>query len=296
MLNVYPFHVIYIIKITAIFVLSSLVSIHVIAQTKRAVVIGIGSQLDSDWNKINGDKDVSLVMEILHHAHFSDITSLVNEQATKVQIKKALLNLAKKSSKGDIIYIHFSGHGQQMIDLNGDENDRRDESWIPYDAYKKPCSKDMGEKHLSDDEVAVVLHSIKKRIGVTGKILVVVDACHSGTATWSYDYEKESIRGTWEVFETSNNIIHSYSSNIIPQSWVTISACKDNQSNYELREKHIGKLTYALYEISNSNTIFSNKEFEEKLYDFFSKNKGKYHQTPIITGLTNDIIIQDILK
>lgn len=38
------------------------IPLSVCAQTKRALVIGIGVQQDPSWGKINGDKDVPLVL------------------------------------------------------------------------------------------------------------------------------------------------------------------------------------------------------------------------------------------
>ena len=35
------------------------------AQTRRALVIGIGQQKDASWAKINGDKDVAFVLQML---------------------------------------------------------------------------------------------------------------------------------------------------------------------------------------------------------------------------------------
>ena len=35
------------------------------AQTKRALVIGLGEQLDPTWRKIHGDKDVTVVCNML---------------------------------------------------------------------------------------------------------------------------------------------------------------------------------------------------------------------------------------
>lgn len=268
------------------------------AQTRRALIIGVGQQEDKKWGKINGDKDVPFVEEILRNAKFKagNIRKLVNRQATKAAIVDAFKSLAIQSKYGDVVYVHFSGHGQQMKDVHNDEKDGLDECWIPYDAYKRPCAKDMGEKHLSDDEIAVLLYSIKKRIGVSGKILVVVDACHSGTATWSFDCKDETMRGTWEVFNLPQPVKYIDNPNKRHESWITISACKDNQSNYELKNKNVGKLTYALYEIVSSNKKFSNKKFEEMLYAFFSNNAGKYQQTPIISGLSSNDLIQEILK
>ena len=235
------------------------------AQTKRALIIGLGKYEDRAWGKINGDRDVPLVASMLKKARFNTIITLVNSQATKKKIISALNSLALQSKESDIIYIHFSGHGQQMTDLNGDEEDRKDESWIPYDAYKKPCNKDHGEKHLSDDEICVLLTKIKYKIGISGKLIVVVDACHSGTSTWSDNQEADIIRGTNEIFLTPTISYAGKRPKFIWKNWVTISACKDNQNNYELRGKNIGKLSYALYELIKSNSSFTDKQFESLL-------------------------------
>ena len=266
------------------------------AQTKRALIIGLGKYEDRAWGKINGDRDVPLVASMLKKARFNTIITLVNSQATKKKIISALNSLALQSKESDIIYIHFSGHGQQMTDLNGDEEDRKDESWIPYDAYKKPCNKDHGEKHLSDDEICVLLTKIKYKIGISGKLIVVVDACHSGTSTWSDNQEADIIRGTNEIFLTSTICYTSKRPKFIWKNWVTISACKDNQNNYELRGKNIGKLSYALYELIKSNSSFTDKQFESLLKQYFAKTSSPHEQTPIISGIANKSDISKVLK
>lgn len=125
------------------------------AQTRRALVIGIGQQEDGAWKKIYGDRDVPYVERMLRDAGYKsgNIHRLVNCQAAKGVIVEAFGLLEARAECGDIVYVHFSGHGQQMIDLHNDEPDGLDECWIPYDAYRKPCNKDRGEKHLTDDEV-----------------------------------------------------------------------------------------------------------------------------------------------
>ena len=47
-----------------------LLSLSVTAQTKRALVIGLGEQQDKAWNKINGDKDVPLVQAMQKKCRF----------------------------------------------------------------------------------------------------------------------------------------------------------------------------------------------------------------------------------
>ena len=71
-----------------------LLSLSVSAQTKRALVIGLGEQQDKAWNKINGDKDVPLVQGMLKRAGFKSVTTLVNRQATKTGIIGAFRKMA----------------------------------------------------------------------------------------------------------------------------------------------------------------------------------------------------------
>ncbi|MGN8711892.1 hypothetical protein ACTNDU_13110 [Hallella faecis] len=53
-----------------------LLSLSVTAQTKRALVIGLGEQQDKAWNKINGYKDVPFVQGMLKSAGFKSVTQL----------------------------------------------------------------------------------------------------------------------------------------------------------------------------------------------------------------------------
>jgi hypothetical protein len=44
---------------------------------------------------------------------------------TKSNILKAYRNLIKRAKPGDAVFCHFSGHGGQVEDLDGDEGKRR---------------------------------------------------------------------------------------------------------------------------------------------------------------------------
>ena len=110
------------------------------------------------------------------------VTTLTDERATYSNITSALKKVAKEAKKGDIVYLHFSMHGQPYEDINGDEADGWDEALIPVDAqmyYNK--GEYEGKKHLIDDELETYISKIRSKIGISGELFVVLDACHSGT-------------------------------------------------------------------------------------------------------------------
>ena len=292
--------------ITIIIVLLT-VSVAVSAQTRRAVVVGIGEQEDMAWGKINGDKDVPFVEEMLKNAGFKtgNVKKLVNQQATKAAIVDAFKLLASQSERGDIVYIHFSGHGQQMKDVHNDEKDGLDECWIPYDAYRNPCEKDGGEKHLTDDEVNGYLNAIRDKIGDAGKMLVVIDACHSGDATRGD--EDEVVRGVDDIFEAIKSFIWGSSTDkgktevnpnaqVNKERWITISACKSDQVNIEMKNPAVGKLTYAIYKKVKESIGNDNDDFFRRIRMFVNSNTGSRPQYPVMTGETDRYKITDIIQ
>ena len=262
-------------------------SVSVSAQTRRALVIGIGEQKDANWTKINGDKDVPHVLRMLKDAGYTEIQTLVNKQATKANIVSRFKSLAVETKKGDVVYIHFSGHGQLVTDVNGDEADGWDEAWIPYDAYKNYCNEDKGEKHLVDDEINVLLSSIRNKIGVHGKILVVVDACHSGDSSRGDDLG-ETVRGVYNKFVIP--VRRKARSNKPAEQWLTLSACKDYQLNQEMKSPQVGKLTYALYMLSKEGLLTI-----EAIDRFMKRYRSRLPQAPVLTGV-KDYDISDVLR
>lgn len=281
------------------------VSVALRAQTRRALVIGIGQQEDKDWGKINGDKDVPFVEEMLGNADFEEgnIKTLVNQQATKATIVNAFKALEAQSRSGDVVYVHFSGHGQQMRDVHNDEKDGLDECWIPYDAYRFPCEKDRGEKHLTDDEVNHYLNAIRDKIGDVGKMLVVIDACHSGDGTRGDD--DEVVRGVEDIFEAIKSFIWGASADkgktdVNPDAqrnverWITISACESDQVNIEMKSPAVGKLTYAIY--NNVKESGDNDDFFRRIRRFVNSHTGSRPQYPVMSGETDRYRITDIIR
>lgn len=254
---------------------------------RRALVFGLGEQMDVSWGKINGDKDVAYVVEMLHGVGFTDIVTLVNSQATKAAMVAAFEELAGRCHKGDIVYIHYSGHGQLMTDINGDEqfkwsgnHAQWDEAWIPYDAYMQYGANDKGEKHLCDDEVATLLLGIRRKIGNSGELMVVVDACHSGDATCGEMPPQRGIDVKFNIPRKANEPVDEPAD----EQWLTVSACKPFQVNVEMGTPKVGKLTYALYTLGYAVLENDAVRLQELLQKFMQENRGPLPQNPVVSG------------
>lgn len=242
----------------------SLIVCSVSAREKRSLAIGISRYEDPSWSEINAGEDLYYVESLLNEYGFEDITFLKNELATKIRIVREFERLIDRSGRGDIVYIHFSGHGQLVKDLDGDESDGYDESWIPYDAYRKCCQNDDGRKHLVDDEVNVFLSRLRRKVGDRGQILVVVDACHSGGSSRGGDYGDPAIvsRGVSDVFVPEIKVGEGC---LKSEDWILLSACEDYQINFEIKKPKAGKLTYCLYKLRKRLSRMSDEELMEKL-------------------------------
>lgn len=155
---------------------------------KRALLIGISHYPQTTrnnpctWTNIHGSNDVRLLRGTLQKQGFR-ITTLTNAQATASHIRRALKRLCQQAAKGDMVVIHFSGHGQPFEDLSGDEADGWDEAIVPYDAKKCYNRTYTGRCHIIDDELERYINSLRTTVGPRGFVYVVLDACHMGGAS-----------------------------------------------------------------------------------------------------------------
>ncbi len=92
---------------------------------------------------------------------------LITREATRSAVRAAISAAARDLKKDDIFLLTYSGHGGQVDDTNGDEPDKKDETWVLYD----------GE--LIDDE----LHQLYIQFRAGVRIFVLSDSCHSGSVT-----------------------------------------------------------------------------------------------------------------
>ena len=263
---------------TYLIVVAMLLPTAVNAQRKRAFLVGI-SHYDTEltgyqWNNINGVEDVNLLSPTLKVQGFTT-TLLLDEQATFDNIVSQMTQFTNKTKKGDIVYLHFSTHGQPVEDINGDEEDGWDESIVPIDAYKI-YKKGFyeGQKHLTDDLLNKYVKKLRERIGPNGFLYVVIDACHAGTSSRAND---DTVRGTYVGFTYNNKVFKPSTSKkshyrvdaSAKQSDVLfIEACRPDQVNTEIQVdgKRFGPLSYNIAQTLSDFTITTNAhEFVESL-------------------------------
>ncbi len=149
-----------------------------------ALLIGVSDYQSTEIPSLPGiDQDLFRMQNVARTLGVKDsaITILPNENATKQNILKELSKLEKSSanSKGPII-IYFSGHGSNIDDIDGDEQtDGLDEVLLPYDTVVDHQNQNLLNT-IVDDELNEILSRFPSE-----RLLVIIDACHSGTATRS---------------------------------------------------------------------------------------------------------------
>lgn len=154
--------------------------------TKIALLIGISEYPESNgWARLHGAADARLMAETLKQQGFETIL-LLDSAAGKQGIVRAMNRLGPRLKQGDLLFILFSGHGQQISDNNTphDEPDGYDECLIPYDCpYFDSTITYQGDLHLRDDEIYDLLVPLRRKVGPDGQVFMAIDACHSGSAS-----------------------------------------------------------------------------------------------------------------
>ncbi len=126
--------------------------------------------------KIPSERITRLTSPLPDTNSLADVRSARQEKPPTYQnIVDAFTNITKSAKEGDLVYIHYSGHGGRVktifSDLKGEG--QYDESLVPMDVGNNSY-------HLRDVEMATLLQRMTdKGLFVT----VVFDSCHSGGAT-----------------------------------------------------------------------------------------------------------------
>jgi len=151
------------------------------ASTHWALLIGISDYIhfdDVEGGDLPGAEHDALAWRdyFVMHERFPEenVRVLLNGDATKAAIEAGITGwLADNAQQGDNVVVFFAGHGSQMWDESGDEDDGLDETIAPADVLPNSTAAD-----ISDDEFNRWLGTI-----ATENVVVILDNCNSGTGT-----------------------------------------------------------------------------------------------------------------
>jgi len=220
-------------------------------QTKRALCIGI-----NDYPSVENDlagccQDATDWGNFLKTKDFI-VKTLLDKQATGEVIVSNLKHLVTSAIPGDVIVIQYSGHGTQVPDTSGDEADKMDEAWVPYDIWEKgPVLDDTIWKILRMKQPAVKIIFISDSCH-SGSVVRVFSAPHSGKKKFIH-YTKCMKPSTLEWFvsaftgggDRSKSFVVEESEKV-PWPCLLLAGCQDNEYSYDanFNGKANGAFTY----------------------------------------------------
>jgi len=142
----------------------------VVQAADKALIIGVGKYANPGSDLPGIDIDVDMARQIASRMGFeTQHTRVLRDQEASVQaLRQELKQLSEQVHPDDRVFIYFSGHGSNTEDKNNDESDGLDETLELHDGS------------FIDDELGEWLAKLKSQ-----NVVVLIDACHSGTATKS---------------------------------------------------------------------------------------------------------------
>ncbi|KAH8918555.1 hypothetical protein BT69DRAFT_1285591 [Atractiella rhizophila] len=229
------------------------------------------------------------------------------EVPTRKNIIDAMKWLVQDARVNDSLFMHFSGHGGQTEDLDGDEDDGFDEVIYPVDFQKSG--------HIVDDEMHDIL---VKNLPAGCRLTVIFDCCNSGTALdlpYIYStegkvkepniltdigngvfgavgaYVRKDINGVIKAFRaTGNKVVNgakvteegrkvkTSAADVI--SW---SGCKDSQQSADTEQSGLatGAMSWAFIKSLNQEP---KQSYLQLLNSIRKELKGRYAQKPQLSS------------
>lgn len=206
-------------------------------------------------------------MEKLASERGFDSEKLLTKEATAEALTSALQNASQKLESGDTLLLTYSGHGGQVPDANGDEQDRVDETWVLYN------------RQMVDDELYSLFGTFKPGV----RIAIFSDSCHSGTVAKDAmeavgpdrmarsvnggDSQQPRVKGMPDevvrsVYEANKDEYDDIQKSLPPfdkanigASVILTSGCQDNQTSLD-GDKN-GLFTQTLLEVWNNGAFNS---------------------------------------
>jgi hypothetical protein len=243
---------------------------------KRALLIGINYITNPNARLYGCIEDIKNVQNMLIDAYGyppENIVVLRDDMSAKMPTKQNIIlglqMMASVSGPNDELWIHYSGHGTQLPDRNGDEPDGADEAIVPVDYPTAGM--------IADDDLFNIVRTIRC------KTFLVFDSCHSGSVC-DLQYSINYVNGSFTKSVTSNKYVAN--PNII-----LLSGCRDAQTSADAYDSTMneagGALTMSLTESlrKNKHAVDIMKVYNDLCYLLM---QGKFEQIPVLSSSRNN--------
>ena len=266
---------------------------------KKALLIGInrykipGADLRGCVNDV---KNMQAILTQQYGFADKDVTILTDFAATTKAMQAATSTLIRGARKGDVLLLHYSGHGSNVPDANGDEADHRDEILCPTDLdWKKP---------FLDDWLRKTFDGLRAGVSLT----VIMDCCHSGSNTrvilppdapiiprylpspWDLMAAESGrkLRGKVQGSLRRSTAAKRKKKDIVDVaiSELLIAGCRDTQTSADahLGGTFNGALTYSLVDVlKNAGGTISYRHLHEQTVT--QLKRGGFDQVPQLEGM-----------
>lgn len=159
---------------------------------QRALLVGVGKYVTPGIDLPGIELDLERMHETLNRMGFTDaqIHTVTDDDATSTRVLAEMNGWLRQGVQpGDRVVFYFSGHGSQVPDFNGDEDDGVDQVLVTHDMTR---GRKNGKATLLgvvvDDDINAAVSKNPSR-----NVLMIVDACHSGTVSRSFSLHNRSI-------------------------------------------------------------------------------------------------------
>lgn len=253
----------------------------------RGIAVNIGLNfVDPDayggWNGelagcINDARDMNAIARGLGYS----ATMLTDGQATAAEVARVIGEAARQLVAGDICFVSYSGHGGQIEDVTGDEDDGNDETWVLWD------------RQLLDDE----LYGLWANFAPGVRVFVLSDSCHSGTVARMQSFQKK-FRSP-EFAATYERPVNKAPRVRAANPAAVMTNYRENQAEYVLSQwTHRADVSASVLLISgcqdnqlssdgDANGLFTQRVKEVWNNGSFSGNYAQFHST-IVSRMPSD--------
>ena len=248
---------------------------------------------------VNDTKNISSILKQYLGFTDSQMTILTDSEVTKENIMRHLDSLIKKAQDGelDYLYMHDAGHGIQGPDVDGEEEDLKDEMFTTYNLVLDKEGKSFDPRTIIvDDEIGAKFDKIPEKTLVESSW----DTCHSYGATRAFSLDQipryiphpshEMARKLANI-EQVHTLTDALKERGMPPNVVTMTGCLAHQTSADahIENDYHGAFTWNLCnEIRKNNNKLSRFELMKNIR---TAMRDRFTQIPTLEGISE---LQDV--